>query len=61
MTKRKRTFRQTLTPAQVAEQHMWCPMEVLKKGPHTGLYCAQHGTWIKWIGQKDVAKIQDML
>jgi hypothetical protein len=61
MTKRKRTFRQTLTPAQVAEQHLFCPMEVRQQGPHVGLYCAQHGTWIKWIGRKDAAKIQDIL
>jgi len=63
MTQRKRRFDRTLkkTPQQVADEHMWCPMQVLKKGPHTGLYCVQHGTWIKWISQKDAAKIQDIL
>jgi len=63
MTKQKRRYPRTLkrTPAQVAEEHLFCPMTVLKKGPHTGLYCAQHGTWIKWISQEDAAKIQDIL
>jgi hypothetical protein len=69
---KKRKKRTPLTPEQASQlskkkqalkeqQHMWCPMEVLKRGPHTGLYCAQHGTWIKWISQEDAAKIQDIL
>jgi hypothetical protein len=59
----KRRLPKTLkkTPEQIAEEHLWCPMEVRQRGPHVGLYCAQHGTWIKWIGQKDAAKIQDIL
>jgi hypothetical protein len=61
MTKRKRTFRQTLTPAQIAQQHLWCPVEAIKKGPHTGLYCATHGTWLKWISLADQAKIADIV
>jgi hypothetical protein len=43
------------------QKHMFCPMEVLKRGPHTGLYCAQHGVWIQWISHQDAAKIQDIL
>ena len=61
MTKRKRTFRQTLTPAQTAEQHLSCPLELRQRGPHVGLYCAQHGTWLKWISKDDQAKIADLL
>ena len=46
----------------VKEQaHLWCPMEVRVRGPHTGLYCAQHGTWIKWISQTQAQEIQDIL
>ena len=43
------------------QKHMFCPMEVRQKGPHIGLYCAQHGVWIKWISQTQAQEIQDIL
>jgi len=63
MTRQKRKYPRTLkrTPAEIAEQHLFCRMDLLKKGPHTGLYCAEHGTWIKWISQTDADIIKDML
>jgi hypothetical protein len=67
--KKKKTKR---TPAQISawskkkqiakeQAHMFCPMEVRSKGPHIGLYCAQHGTWIKWISQQDAESIKNIL
>lgn len=50
-----------ITPEQRAQQHLFCPMEVRKQGPHIGLYCACHGAWIKWISQKDSERIKDIL
>ena len=47
---------------QIKEQtHLWCRMEVRAKGPHTGLYCAEHGTWIRWIGQREADQIKAIL
>lgn len=69
---RGRKKRTKLTPEQISklskrqqelkeQTHMHCPMEVRKKGPHIGLYCACHGTWIKWINQREARTIQDIL
>jgi hypothetical protein len=35
-------------------QHLHCQMAVRAQGPHWGLYCAQHGTWIRWIPQNQL-------
>jgi hypothetical protein len=70
--KKKRKKRTPLTPEQASQlskkkqalkeqQHMLCPMEVRQKGPHVGLYCSCHGTWIRWISLTEAAKIQDIL
>jgi hypothetical protein len=48
-------------PKKTAQQHLHCRMEVRVRGPHTGLYCAEHGTWIKWISAQEVHKIKDIL
>lgn len=52
-----KTHRQNQLRQQRQDQHIHCPMRFEKKGPHTGMYCAQHGTWIKWMSQADLAKI----
>jgi hypothetical protein len=68
----KHKFSNKLTPqqqsqlshqTQVAKEqdHMWCRMEVRQKGPHVGLYCAEHGTWIRWISMSQARKIKDIL
>lgn len=31
--------------------HQDCEKITRRRGPHLGLYCAQHGTWICWIPQ----------
>ena len=70
--KKKRKKRTPLTPEQASQQskerqaakeqaHQHCPMELRAKGPHTGLYCAQHGIWIRWISQTDADLIKDLL
>ena len=39
---------------RVAQRHAQCEM-ILRKGDiHTGLYCKEHGNWIKWVNQDDV-------
>ena len=58
MTARQRSLDQR---RWVEHEHAQCEMTVQQKGPHWGLYCAQHGTWIKWISQRDVAKIVDLV
>ena len=43
-----------MTPMQKREhQHRLCPKRQERQGPHLGLYCAQHGVWLRWISQKD--------
>jgi hypothetical protein len=71
-TKKKKAKTTSLTPAQASQRskkkqalkeqkHLLCPMELRPRGPHTGLYCSCHGTWIRWISQTEAAKIQDIL
>lgn len=31
------------------QQHRSCTAVVQRQGPHWGVYCAQHGSWIQWI------------
>jgi hypothetical protein len=38
-----------------------CAMEVRAKGPHTGLYCREHTTWIRWISHQQAQAIIDLL
>jgi len=57
MSKKKQYY----TAEQAAQQHLHCRMEVRVRGPHTGLYCSEHGAWIKWISPKQVEKIKDLL
>jgi hypothetical protein len=70
--KKKRPKTVPLTPAQASakskqkqqakeQAHLHCPMAVRPRGPHMGLYCAQHGTWIKWISQTQAETIKDIL
>ena len=43
-----------MTPMQKREhQHRLCAKRLERQGPHLGLYCAQHGAWLRWISQKD--------
>jgi hypothetical protein len=53
----------TWTPKQlrVLAQHENCQPELRPQGPHMGLYCAQHGTWIKWVNPDDREKIQNLM
>jgi len=39
-------------------KHNHCAMEFRPSGPHWGLYCAEHGTWIKWISKKDQERLR---
>ena len=43
-----------MTPMQQREQaHLLCAKRLERVGPHQGLYCREHGAWIRWISQKD--------
>ena len=46
---------------RVKQDHSLCEMSLRPRGPHMGLYCAQHGVWIKWISRSDQAKIADLI
>jgi len=35
--------------ARREHQHRNCEMITRPQGPHWGLYCAQHGTWMQWL------------
>ncbi len=37
--------------------HSRCECEVRQTGPHWGVYCARHGTWIQWIGREQAQQI----
>ena len=69
---RKKKPRNKLTPEQISQlthrkqelkeqDHLHCRMEVRQRGPHTGLYCSEHGTWIRWISATEANKIKDIL
>lgn len=30
-------------------EHNQCPKTYKTSGPHLGIYCAVHGTWLGWI------------
>ena len=43
-----------MTPMQQREQaHLLCAKRLEQVGPHLGLYCREHGAWLRWISQKD--------
>jgi len=43
-----------MTPMQRREQaHLLCAKRLERVGPHQGLYCREHGVWLRWISQKD--------
>jgi len=43
-----------MTPMQRREQaHLLCAKRLDQRGPHWGLYCREHGVWLRWISQKD--------
>jgi len=37
--------------------HRDCEAEVRQVGPHWGVYCGDHGTWIQWIRQDQIDQI----
>jgi hypothetical protein len=37
--------------------HRQCKCAVQQRGPHWGVYCADHGTWIQWIAQDQAQQI----
>ena len=36
-------------------RHLHCDMDIKQKGPHWGLYCKQHGKWIRWITHNEAS------
>lgn len=36
------------------QQHHDCAAQVRRRGPHWGVYCQEHGTWIQWIREDHV-------
>ena len=61
MTPQQQSLLTKQQQAAKEQKHMWCRMEVRKKGPHVGLYCTEHGTWIRWISADQARKIKDIL
>lgn len=51
----------TAKQLRVLAQHEHCLPELRPQGPHVGLYCRQHGTWIKWVNPEDREKIAKIL
>ena len=46
---------------KIIAKHAGCPVRFEQRGPHTGMWCARHGVWLKWISKADQAKIADLL
>ena len=52
---------------KTVKKHDKCPVEVRHKEfkgrpfPVPGLYCACHGTWIKWLSDEDYDLIKEEL
>ena len=40
--------------------HTNCEMILKQRGPHFGLFCAQHGSYIKWLGAAELAQVRQM-
>jgi hypothetical protein len=51
----------TAKQLRVLDQHQNCRPELRPQGPHMGLYCADHNTWIKWIAKDQVEKVRDLI
>lgn len=41
-----------------AAEHKCCDTVMRKNGPHWGLYCAQHNTWIRWLNAAQVNQME---
>lgn len=48
----------TMTVAERWQRHQACAAEVRERGPHIGLYCAQHHKWIKWISSDEARELR---
>ena len=35
-------------------EHSECEAVIRYHGPHWGIYCADHGTWIQWIRRDQI-------
>lgn len=40
--------------------HSNCECQLRQKGPHWGLFCAEHGSYIKWLNRQELAEIRKM-
>ena len=49
--------RTQLKRQQTEQQHLHCEMVFLQKGPHWGMYCKQHSTWIRWVRQQELVEL----
>lgn len=48
----------TMTVAERWQRHEQCPAEIRERGPHIGLYCAQHHKWIKWVSLAEAQELR---
>lgn len=37
--------------------HSGCEAQVRYSGPHWGVYCREHGTWIQWIRRDQLEQL----
>lgn len=51
----------TAKQQRVFDLHSRCDPDLRQVGPHMGLFCRQHGTWIKWVTKSDAQKIQEIM
>lgn len=40
--------------------HTNCECMIKQKGPHWGLFCAEHGSYIKWLSAAELVELQQL-
>jgi len=40
--------------------HSNCECMIKQRGPHWGLFCAKHGSYIKWLGRQELNEVRQL-
>ena len=45
---------------RIKQDHTNCNCLILQRGPHWGLFCAEHDAYIKWLSAGELAVVRTM-
>lgn len=57
LPKRLRQAKAAYHRQQTALEHSNCKKIIRESGPHFGLYCEQHSTWIRWLNENELVTL----